>query len=290
MKTIRKLFLLPLLLGVVMSSIAIACDDDNEKPAELVRLSALNASVKIGDYLAVDVSLGQPELLRKIVVKKTIDGKEVTSYQKELDVKSLTFPYTFTEEIVAGDEEGTLVYSFYGLDGDGRQLDASDVVVAVELAQLPLFLKYDWSLTSQKIQGGEYAEDYMKDDIYRFNPDLTWELDWGDVKSAGALETLDSYCAWKAITTGARVDSLYLVKYNIFSPQTPVVTKYKVLKLENREMILESRQDLSFLPGYTVDEKVTETFHPVSKTDDFIPYRGADADSYFIESCRPGSY
>lgn len=290
MEIIKKLLILPLLLGLIISFAIIACSDDSENPLECLNLSSLSSSVKIGDYLSVNLSLNQEDRVQKIVIKKTIDGKAVASYQRELNAKDLTFPYTFKEEIIAGDEAGVLVYSFYGLDASGQQVDASDIVVSVELAQLPLFLKYDWGLLSQQIQGSDFAEAYMKDDVYRFNPDMSWELDWGDIKSAGALETLDSYCAWKAITTGATVDSLYMIKYNIFSPKSPVVTKYKVLKLENREMILESRQDLSFLPGFAKDEKVTDKFQPISKSDDFTPYRGANPDSYFVESCNPGSY
>lgn len=290
MEIIKKLLILPLLLGLIISFAIIACSDDSENPSECLNLSPLSSSVKIGDYLSANLSLNQEDRVQKIVIKKTIDGKAIASYQRELNVKDLTFPYTFKEEIIAGDETGVLVYSFYGLDASGQQVDASDIVVSVELAQLPLFLKYDWGLLSQQIQGSDFAEVYMKDDVYRFNPDMSWELDWGDIKSAGALETLDSYCAWKAITTGATVDSLYMIKYNIFSPKSPVVTKYKVLKLENREMILESRQDLSFLPGFAKDEKVTDKFQPISKSDDFTPYRGANSDSYFVESCNPGSY
>lgn len=290
MKTIRRLFILPALLGVIMSLAVFACNDENEKPSGLLNLSSLKSSVQIGDFLSVDLSLSQIERFQKIIVKKTIDGKEISSYQKELSVKDIVFPYQFKEEIVSGDETGVLVYSFYGMDENGQQVDASDVVITVALAELPLLLKYDWSLASQTIQGNEYAEAYMKDDIYRFNPDLTWELDWGDIKSAGALETLDSYCSWKAISTGATVDSLYMIKYNVFAPASPVITKYKVLRLENRELILESRQDLSFLPGFAKDEKVTDKYQPVSKSDDFTPYRGANPDNYVVASCNPGSY
>ena len=290
MKTSRNLLIFPALLAVFTVLVAIACNDGNEKPSGLLKLSAEQASLQIGDILSVDLSLAQADKLQTITVKKTIDGKEVSSYKRELNVKELSFPYKFTEEVIGGDEKGILVYSFYGMDGSGAVVDASDIVVTVALAELPLLLKYDWSLLSQTIQGADFAEPYMKDDVYRFNPDLSWELDWGDIKSAGALETLDSYCAWKAICTGAVVDSLYMIKYNVFAPKTPKITKYKVLKLENRELILESRQDLSFLPGYAADEKVTEKFQPVSKSDDFTPYRGANPDNYIVGSCNPGSY
>jgi len=33
-----------------------------------------------------------------------------------------------------------------------------------------------------------------------------------------------------------------------------------------------------------------ETYEPVSKTDDFTPYRGENPDNYIIDTCNPGSY
>jgi len=77
----------------------------------------------------VELSLSHPDLISKIVVKKSIEGKEVSSYLKELNVKELSFPYTFTEEIIAGDENGILVYSFYGMDENNSVVDAADLVL-----------------------------------------------------------------------------------------------------------------------------------------------------------------
>ena len=37
----------------------------------------------------------------------------MVDYKKELNVKDIEFTYTFREEVVAGDETGVVVYSFY---------------------------------------------------------------------------------------------------------------------------------------------------------------------------------
>ena len=123
-------------------------------------------------------------------------------------MKELSFPYTFTEEIIAGDENGILVYSFYGMDENNSVVDAADLVLTVELAQIPLLLKYDWVLASQTIKGEDTATPDLKDDIHRFNSDLTWQVDWGFIFSSAALETLNSYCAWQVTMDGATVKTL----------------------------------------------------------------------------------
>ncbi len=290
MKTLKKFLFIPIVMGIALS-VFMACNDDNDTKDVLLTLSSYEESVKIGDVVSVQLSLSNPEKFSQVLIKKSISGKEVSSYKKELNVADEVFPYTFTEEVVSGDEDGIVVYSFYGLDPNGFIADASDLVLTVDLAELPLLLKYDWQLVQQTIQGEDFATPDLKDDLYRFNPDLTFEMDWGTILSTAQLETLNACCAWDVDRTGEKVDSLYMIKYNIFQPNTPMITKYRVVKLADREMVLESRQDLSALgPEFSTDEIVTETYSPVSKTDDFTPYRGQNPDSYFVEACNPGTY
>ena len=290
MKTLKKSVYFLFILGFVLSAF-MACDDDENQRSVLLSLSSYEEKVKIGDSVSIQVSLSDPSRFSKILIKKTISGKEISDYTKELNVANLSFPYTFNAQVVSGDENGVVVYSFYGLDVNGAVVDASDLVLTVDLAELPLLLKYDWQLVQQMIQGEDFATPDLKDDIYRFNADLTLELDWGTIFSAAQLETLNSCCSWDVERTGEKIDSLYLVKYNIFQPNTPMITRYKVVKLADREMILESHQDLSSLgPDFSTDEIVTETYSPVSKSDDFTPYRGKNPDDYYVEACNPGPY
>lgn len=78
------------------------------------------------------------------------------------------------------------------MDENNSVVDAADLVLTVELAQIPLLLKYDWVLASQTIKGEDTATPDLKDDIHRFNSDLTWQVDWGFIFSSAALETLNS--------------------------------------------------------------------------------------------------
>lgn len=290
MKALRFCLCIPFLLGILLP-LFIACGDDGGSKENTLTLSSYDEKVKTGDKISVQIVLSNPNKFSKILVKKTISGKEVSDYKKVIDVKKDAFPYTFNENVISGDEKGIVVYSFYGLDANGRIVDASDLVLTVELAELPLLLKYDWQLVQQIIQGEDYATPDLKDDVYRFNPDLTFEMDWGTVLSTAQLETLNACCSWDVTRTGEKVDSLYMVKYNVFQPNTPMITKYKVIKLAKREMVLESRQDLSALgPEFSKDEIITETYSPVSKTDGFIPYRGKNPDDYYVGSCSPGTY
>lgn len=268
-----------------------ACKSDDKSPTGMLTLSTTEGKVKIGDYAQTILTLEDAAVFDCIVITKSIEGKLIETYHKELNVKDLSFPYTFTEQVVDGDEKGTVVYSFYGQDATGHVVDAADLVLTIELAELPLLLKYDWILVSQTVKGEDTATPDLKDDVYRFNPDMTWELDWGTEFSAMALETLNSYCSWQVTTDGAKVKTLSTIHYNVFSPTIPTITTYNVLQLSDRKMVLESFMDLSaFGEEYSDHEQVLSTFATTSKTDDFTPYRGSNPDNYYIEACSPGSY
>jgi hypothetical protein len=283
-----KIYLLFLFAGLSLSAL-FSCSSDSDGDANLLTLSKYATSVQIGDILDVDVNLSDKSGVDKIEIKKTQDGKEL-DYNKSIPVAETTFPFKFKTEVTAEDVNGATVYSFYAKNASGKSIDAADLVMEVALAQIPLLLKYDWKLVSQIVKGEDMATEDMLDDVNRFNPDLTWELDWGSVLSASTLETLFSTCSWKAVMKGSVVDSLYTIKYNVFAPNVPIVTKYKVLQLAKRTLKLESRQDLSAFGDYAADERVVETFEPISKTDDFTPYRNANPDSYVNGNCNPGSY
>ncbi len=289
MKTLSKLIIVSFFLGAILI-IMNACHDEDQASRALT-LSTYEEKVQIGDYASVLVDVTDNSGISKVMIKKSISGQEVTDYQKEISLSDTQFPYTFNEQIIDGDEKGVVTYSFYGLNSSGDVVDASDLVLTINIAQLPLLLRYDWQLTEQTIQGEDYATDDLKDDVYRFNEDLSLEWDWGTIFSAAALETLNSTCSWDVDMIGAVVDSLYMVKYNVFQPNTPVITRYKVVKLADREMVLESHQDLSALGSdFSKNELVTEKWSPVTKSNDFTPYRGSNPDNYFIEACNPGSY
>lgn len=276
------------LLVFMLLLLITSCSDDDKINTSLLNLDKTQASVKIGDVFNVNISFKNKGNFKAVKVIKAINGKVVSNYNRVIDVSTVSNPYKFEESVINGDEVATVTYSFIGLDASGNQLDAMDCLLNVELAYEPLLLKYDWSLVSQMIAGYEFAEEPQKDDVNRFNADKSWELDWGSKLSSGQLETLNSYCAWKPIGNGAKIDSLYMIKYNIFSPTVADITKYKVLKMENKELILETRQDWSWL-GLATDEKVIEKYEPKSKLPSFNPYGDADA-SYVVPSCNPGSY
>jgi len=287
-----KLKLAAVLIGLALMSTISSCSSDNgEDNPNILLLSSISEKVDIGDSVNVDVSLLKPEGVEKILVEKSNNGVIDSTKSQEIDVQKNSFPYTFKQQVENGDENGMVVYSFYAKNLAGKTVDAADLVLTVNLAQLPLLLKYDWKLVSQTVHGEQTATEDLTDDVQRFNSDMTWQVDWGTIFSSMALETLNSYCSWQITTEGSVIKTLSTIHYNIFSPTVPIITTYNVKQLSDKKMILESYMDLSgFGDEYTDHESVVSVYEAVSKSDDFTPYRGQNADNYIISSCDPGTY
>ena len=290
--TNSKLKLAGVLIGLALMSTTSSCSSDNgEDNPNILLLSSISEKVDIGDSVNVDVSLLKPEGVEKILVEKSNNGVVDSTKSQEIDVHKNTFPYTFKQQVENVDENGMVVYSFYAKNLAGKTVDAADLVLTVNLAQLPLLLKYDWKLVSQTVHDEQTATEDLTDDVQRFNSDMTWQVDWGTVFSSMALETLNSYCSWQITTEGSVIKTLSTIHYNIFSPTVPIKTTYNVKQLSDKKMILESYMDLSgFGDEYTDHESVVSVYEAVSKSDDFTPYRGQNADNYIISSCDPGTY
>lgn len=275
-----------LFIGICFSILFTTCEEDNNIniPSKVI-LDKLTTKGKIGDEITARVTFASDEI-NKLVVTKTIDGQEVADYRAEVSVTSASDKYEFVQMILAGDEKGTLVFTFSGYNAKDECLDASDLTVTVELSGTPLLLKYDWRLTRQSLDGDNGTTDAMTNNVYRFNDDYSWELDFGSDPTIG--EILSQYCAWKIAGNESKIDSIYLVKFN-FLAEVPTFEGYKVLKLEGEDLWIETTMDLSWA-GYSKETKVEERYVAVPKSPNFSPYGNEPAENYNWGPCTPGEY
>lgn len=263
-----------------------SCDDnDSFHKKDIVQLSTKEVTAEVDAEFSVDINLADKGAIHSILVKKTRSGKVAEDFiTVTLDVANTVFPYTFKDVVKIEDEEGIPVYSFYGLDAAGNQVDATDLLLKVELVDLKRLLKFDWLQKSYIENGTEMINtDYSEfaDDIHRFNADYSWQCDWGQNAFLG---TLVSNCAWKYIGTEEKIDSIYTIKYGLSASWTweKEITKYEVVEFGKKELSLKTTNAAG------VDVK--EVFSAVAKSSSFTPYRGADPNGYYVADCNPGSY
>jgi hypothetical protein len=253
-----------------------------------VILDKLLFSGYTGDTIKATVTFGSPAI-KKIVITKWVNGEQISDYRIEVSVNNISEVYEFQQEIAVGDEEGTLIYTFSGYDEDNKLIDASDLAVSVTLTDFGRLCKFDWKLTEQTTNGENTTSSEMLDNVYRLNNDFSWEYDWGDPAGAG-WDVLNQYCAWKYIGTELKADSIYLIKFGFLST-TPTIDKYKVLKLDDTSLWIQTFMDLSWLGDpYTAETPVVEKYVAIPKSPDFTPYRGENPANYSWAPCTPGNY
>lgn len=282
----KNTFTLILLSCIVFIGMAISCEDNKSFHKEdIVQLSTKEVTAKVDEEFSVTVNLADKSEIHTILIEKTRSGKKAEDFTAiTLNVSSTNFPYTFKDVVKIEDEEGIPIYSFYGLDANGNQIDATDLWLKVELVDLKRLLKFDWAQKSYMENGeemitGDYAE--FADDVYRFNQDYSWQCDWGQNAFLG---TLVSNCAWKYIGTDNSIDSLYTIKYDLSASWTweKAITKYEVVEFSKDELVLK-----------TINAKgieVREVFSAIAPSGSFTPYRGTSPAGYYVADCNPGSY
>jgi hypothetical protein len=282
MKTTNKILTV---VGLCIALGFASCNKDEKDPSTL-SLDKTTVAGNVGDNFTVTVTTAGDEITT-VKVTKFLDGTADAGFTTVTGtITNATYEYSGT--IVEGDEDGALVYTFTGYNGAGTQVDAADLTITVTLTGVPLLTKYDWRKVDE-IWGEQYgsvieSSQYLLDDVNRFNKNYSWEFDWGDVLSAGELETINQYCAWKTTGTTSNVETLSLIKFG-FLATDPTITEYTVDKLDAENLWI-SYNNYDF--GEEV--RITEKFVAVSKSPTFTPYRGKTASDYTWATCTPGSY
>jgi hypothetical protein len=285
MKNVFKIF------GCILCTLPVffSCEkDESIHLSSKVVLDKLSFKGYTGDTIRTTVTYKSADI-KKLVITKSVNGEKVPGYETDITVNSISDNYIFKQEILVGDEEGTLVYTFSGYDSSNKLVDASDLAVAVTLTDFGRLCKFDWKLTEQTTNGSSTTTTEMLDNVYRLNKDLSWEYDWGDHAGAG-WDVLNQYCSWKYIGSELKADSVYLVKFG-FLATTPSIDKYKVIKLDDTNLWIQTFMDLSWLGDpYTAQTPVIEKYVAIPKSSNFTPYRGENAANYNWAPCHPGSY
>jgi hypothetical protein len=280
MKTTCKILIVT---GLFLALGIISCNKDEKDPSTL-SLNNTEVTGNVGDNFTVKVTTTGDEITT-VKVTKFLDGTADADFTP-VTASISNSAYDYAGSIAPSDVlAGAVLYTFTGYNAAGAEVDAADLTVTINLTGTALLLKYDWRRTSRLITwpalGLEEVEDIKdpeKEYIYRFNPDYSWQFDWGS--TAPALPSI--YCAWKPISSATNpVDSLILVRYDANDERSDEAGK--VTKLTKDEL---------WIKIYTEAWDLTEEqkYVAVAKSPNFKPYGGADPGDYVSQNCNPGSY
>jgi len=269
----------PVIISLMIFSLVLLSGCSEEDPETSISLSETDITAEVGNKVEIIISITTIEDAEKLTVEKTRGGV-VASTETFTDTElSATFQYSDIIELE--DSKSTLVYQFkiYSKNS-GNVADQVDLVVTIEQSPLLILLDNDWKLTSSVLEsnGAEDIRDFQKDDIMRFHEDHSYDVDFGAI--VGFFDGYNQYCAW----TLDEYESGDTLRYTWYTREPVLDGRHcKVLELSRTSMVLKYFVDLSM---FNMDsETFTDTYVPLDKTEDFVPYRGFEP--YENEECIP---
>lgn len=260
-----SLLLSGLLLGALLT--VSSCKDDEAKPAPTVTLSASTFSGKIGDTASVTATIVAPEGLKELRITKylgtTVDATYGTNGTKTVSHESHTEDYILAEEGLTT----PVRFNFTAEDNKG-QTGTADLVITTEPSVKYLLTKFNWQWKSKvgKVLASdpeaELIVDCEKDNLFIFNADGTYSIDFGALTgSGGGTCDFDALVVTHNWFLSADESTLTLTASNIFDP-TEKEEVYNITEATSTSIKSTSTVDLTGLGGIVWDWKFEWTAKP----------------------------
>lgn len=259
-----------LLSGLLLGSLFLvsSCKDDEAKPAPTVTLSASTFSGKIGETASVTATVVAPEGLKELRITKylgtTVDATYGTNGTKTVNHESHTEDYVLAEEGLTT----PVRFNFTAEDNKG-QTGTADLVITTEPSVRYLLTKFNWQWKSKvgKCLASDPETEQIfeceKDNVYTFNADGTYALDYGALTgSGGGTCDFDGFRAPTTWELNSTETELTIRAVNIFDPNDVQTEVYKIQEATTTSIKSSQTIDLSVFGCVVWDWKFEWTAKP----------------------------
>jgi hypothetical protein len=257
------------LMATTVLTVQSCKDDDDAKPAPTVTLSSSSFTGKIGETATVTATVVAPAGLKSLTITKylgtTVDATYGTNGSKTVAHESHTETYTLGEEGL----DTPVRFKFEATD-EKDQTASADFIVTTEASTAYLLTNFNWQWKSKRgkcLDSEPETEQILeceKDNVYSFNADGTYTLDYGAITGmGGGTCDFDGFrvpTTWELNTEGTQ---LTIRAVNAFDPNDVQTEVYNITEANN--MAIKSTQtiDLSvFGCGAPYDWKFEWTAKP----------------------------
>lgn len=208
--------------------------DDDPKAAPTVTLSASTFTGKIGDVASVTATVVAAEGLKELRITKYLGTTVDASFGTNGTAVHTDLTHTHDYELSAEGLTTPVRFNFTAEDNEG-QTGTADFIITTEPSVSYLLTNFDWQWKSklgkclESDPETEQIFDCEKDNVYSFNADGTYTLDYGAITGTGG-GTCD-FDGFRAPTTwelNSDESELTLRSANVFDPNDVLVEVYKV--------------------------------------------------------------
>ena len=243
--------------------------DDDTKAAPTVTLDVTSFTGKIGQTASVAVVVVAKEGLKSLTITKylgtTVDASYGTAGTKTVTTLTHAEDYVLNEEGLSA----PVRFKFEATDNKD-QVSSADFIVTTEASTSYLLVKYNWQWKSKvgKIFDTDPGESEQilaceEDNVYSFNADGTYTLDYGAITgTGGGTCDFDGFRAPTTWTLNADETVLTIMAVNIFDPADIQTEVYNITDATITSMKSTQTVDLTAFGGIIYDWKFEWTAKP----------------------------
>lgn len=256
------------LLATSVFSLASCDKDDDSKPAPTITLSDNDFTGKIGETATVTATIVAPEGLKSLTITKylgtTVDATYGTNGSKTVTHESHTETYELNEEGL----DTPVRFKFEATDNKD-QVSSADFIITTEASVSYLLTKYNWQWKSKlgkcldSDPESEQILDCEKDNVYSFNADGTYTLDYGAITGmGGGTCDFDGFRVPTTWSLNAEETQLTILAVNAFDPNDVQTEVYNITDASNTSMKSTQTIDLTVFGCVIWDWKFEWTAKP----------------------------
>ena len=265
---LARKFFTPMLFALLV--IAGGCKKDSvDTTIPVLSLVPDNVSGKAGRIVEATLFITAPNGAKDVQIYKTVNLVKDNTYGGSGTVTAVPasvgdnkFEYHFTYELMGEEVEKLVGFNFKFTDAKGISVE-KDLTVNTTTSGQQIIYSRRWKLISKLwtsvSPAVEDLQDCGKDDIYIWNKDSTYTMNFG--ASGCTFDGFNVFDTWHLSEDEKTFTQVY---HSLFDPSNITTEVYTVKTLNKDKLVMEMFVDLSvFGPPYTDKEVFTYTFEPV---------------------------
>lgn len=245
------------------------CEKEKTAGMPELKLTPDEITAKAGRTIESTLSIYAPNGAKDVVIYKTVNLQKDPNYGNSGTITGVPeslgenqFEYKFTYQLRDEEVEKLVGFNFKFTDQKGLSAE-KDLTVHTTTSGQQIIYSRKWKLISKLwtsvSPAVEDLKDCEKDDVYSWNKDSTYSVDFG--QKACTFDGFNVFDKWYLSEDEKTFTQIY---HSLFDPSNITREEYRVKTLTKDKLVMEIFVDLSvFGPPYTDKEVFTYTFEPV---------------------------
>lgn len=246
-----------------------SCKDEETFPVPTVTLSSTAFSGKIGQTATVTATVVAPGGLKALKITK-YKGVDIDASFGTGGTQTFTHLTHTLDYVLAAEGLSTPIRFKFSAEDDKGQIGTADFIITTEPSASYLLVTYNWQWKSKvgkvfDTDPGESEQilDCEKDNVYSFNADGTYALNYGAITgTGGGTCDFDGFRAPTTWTLNAGETEMTIKSANVFDPTDILTEVYKLTSATTASIKSTQTVDLTAFGGIIYDWKFEWTAKP----------------------------